>query len=789
MLVQPRIGKLEAFEVTISGIVQGVGFRPHIYRRAIELGLNGWVANSPEGVLLYLELESDRIEQAIHDLLLDLPEVARVDLWRINKVEPTHLQGFEICQTLSGGNFAAEMSPDLAVCADCLTEMRDPGNRRFAYPYISCTNCGPRYSVMTSLPYDRKNTTMRTWKMCQQCDEEYRNPYDRRYHAEPIACFECGPVFNLYEVDADGSSFVIREGSAKSIIDSIVILLESGGIAAIKGIGGYHLACDAFDAKAVKRLRDLKFRKEKPFALLVKNIEVAKKLCEVSGSAEQLLGSRSAPIVLLPETNTIEGIAPDAARLGIMLPYTPVQHLLFDYGAPEVLVMTSGNRSSEPITIDDDEALDRFLGIADAVLVGERAIARRLDDSVLELGDAPRFIRRSRGYAPSFVTKIEAQGTFLGVGSDLKSTVSLLVDNKALISQYLGDLSYFEVQESHKKTVNDLLDLYSVDPSSVTICADLHPGYYSTRLASEYSSDFNAKSPYFFQHHRAHIASVLAEANVWEANVVGVALDGTGYGDDGTIWGGEFFFGSMNDGFTRIASLEQGVLLGGDAAAQRPLQALAGLISSDAVWELLGSDIFGVAPDSFKTTSSLRASLGQTSTKTSSAGRLFDSFAAICGFVRPMTYEGQAAMWLESLAASLEDKQKKNVSPYYFSFDQSVMSYQGALGQAITDRLNGVSPALIAGRFHAGFCDAIANLVLNAVTLYQVDTVVLAGGVFQNQILSREIISNLSGNHIQVLANRRLSCNDENISLGQIALASFGNVHTQTLGKSERVES
>ena len=755
--------------VRITGVVQGVGFRPHIYRRATARGLSGWVANDAWGVLLYLESDPEAARGEVGSLLEELPPLAKVDEVSVVEVASRKVEGFSIAPSLGGATTTAEIARDIAVCSDCLAEMRDPGDRRHGYPYISCTNCGPRYSVMTALPYDRTNTTMAPWELCPACLAEYTDPNDRRFHAEPIACPACGPTYRIHLPGAEGGFEPGVEGS--EAIAMAARLLSQGRIVAVKGIGGYHLACDARSPEAVGRLREAKFRKEKPFALMVRDLPAAARLAEVSIESAKLLASPSAPIVLLPAIEDLEGIAPETDLVGVMLAYTPLHHLLFDAGAPEALVMTSGNRSSEPIAYRDEEALGRFGGMAEAVLAGERPIARRLDDSLFSLGGSAPVMRRSRGMAPSFCAELPSDEPILGCGADLKGSVALGVSGRALVSQFLGDLEYHEVQQAHRETVLDLLRMYSIEPSSLVLCADSHPRYFSRTLAETYALEFTAPEPILVQHHRAHIASVLAERGMWESRVVGVALDGTGYGDDGTIWGGEFFVGSLRHGLVRRSWLERAQLLGGEAAVRRPMQALAGFVADDELWKALGEPAFGLEEADFRALSGLRRRpLGAVAT--TSAGRLFDAVAAICGFNRTMTYEGQAAMWLESLARAAGAGAASQA--YAFSTGAAgTLGYQGVLAAAIEDRLAGSSPGQIAARFHAGFAGAVAGLAASLARAEGIGAVVLSGGVFQNRLLTGEVERLLTESGLGVWMNSTLSCNDENISLGQIAVGAM----------------
>ena len=761
--------------VNITGVVQGVGFRPHIYRRAISMGYSGWVANNPAGVQLYLELDRAAAQVAIAELLTNLPAVARVEGYSVHEVPSQHIEGFSIASSEQVGEIATEISRDLAICGDCLAEMRDPRNRRYGYPYITCTNCGPRYSVITALPYDRENTTMAPWAMCDACLAEYRDPMDRRFHAEPIACWDCGPNFVLYKLDPTGD-FAPTELSGSSAISAVAKLFNDGGIVAIKGIGGYHLAADASNEISVDALRQAKFRKDKPFAVMAQNLDRVQELCEVSATAKESLLSSGAPIVIMPSRLELPGVAPDSDQLGVMLAYTPLHHLLFDAGAPKFLVMTSANRSSEPISYLDSDALERLAGIASAILVGERPIARRLDDSVCFASGRAPLLRRSKGLSPGFVADIGHAGPIVACGADLKSTVAVAFSHKVLVSQYLGDLQYHEVQLSHRRTVADLIAMYKIDRSSVLLCTDAHPQYFSGVLAQSYAEEFGAREPVRIQHHRAHIASVLAEHSMWHQDVVGVALDGTGYGDDASIWGGEFFAGSLSGGFERVTSIGARRLLGGEAAARRPIQALAGYLQDESVWRLMAKDVFGIDPSAYRALSSLRVASSD-AIATTSAGRLFDSVAAICGFGTTMTYEGQAAMWLESIARSAVSAPSDFTQGYRGSYrmgldDMGRLDYGEMLAQAIEERLGGVDVSAISMRFHVGFGEAVATLAARIAQERQSEAVVLSGGVFQNRVFTQVVIAALGRLGHRVKMNESVSCNDEGISLGQVAIAA-----------------
>ena len=528
--------------------------------------------------------------------------------------------------------------------------MFDPADRRHHYPYINCTNCGPRYSVILALPYDRPNTTMRLWPLDEYCSGEYHDPDNRRFHAQPVACAGCGPAYYLRSGDAT------TPGSETSI-RSAATMLASGYIVAVKGLGGYHLACDARNASAVRELRNRKYRKEKPFALMAKNLGIARTLVSVSDETETLLTSSARPIVLASAKVNLPGVAPDNNELGVMLPYTPLHHLLFAAGAPEILVMTSANRSSEPIAFDDADALERLSAIADAFLIGERPIARRVDDSIARAGAfGPVVLRRSRGYAPSAAAVLPTKRPILALGADLKNTVTLVVDGQAFVSQHIGDLEHFESLQAFQQTIEDLVSMYEIRWDRLLVVHDCHPQYASTTHASALASSETRS----VQHHRAHIASVLAERGEWNKRVVGVCFDGTGYGDDGTIWGGEFFAGSISSGFERVAHLRRAILAGGDAAAHHPVQAAAGFLAQI-------EDLPDVTAAPFHFSERFQSAMelirkGVRTFTTTSMGRLFDAAAALLGFTRETTFEGQPAMWLEQKARSAPSADALSIS-------------------------------------------------------------------------------------------------------------------------------
>jgi hydrogenase maturation protein HypF len=747
---------LIALSIRVHGVVQGVGFRPFVYRLARSHALAGWVLNGEEGVEIRLEGREAAVDAFVRDLKLQAPPAATISEVLVQDVKPMGLQGFEIRSSARRERPTTRISPDLAVCDECRDELFDPANPRYHYPYINCTNCGPRYTVIRSLPYDRCNTTMAAWPLDSYCGGEYHDRANRRFHAQPVACPACGPNYSL---NRDGAAIA----TAEQAIQQTRMLLNQGKIVAVKGLGGYHLACDAGNSTAVVGLRERKFRKEKPFAVMVRDLDVARALVFLSPESEQLLVSIARPIVLAPAKVTFEGVAPGNNELGIMLPYTPLHHLLFAAGSPEALVMTSANRSNEPIAYEDDQALEHLSGIADAFLIGQRPIARRVDDSVARAGAfGPMVLRRSRGYAPGAVAKLPCTRPILSVGPDLKNTITLVVDGQAFVSQHIGDLSHSDAYRAFCETIQDLVAMYEVSWDDILVVHDAHPQY----AATSHALGLPGKDKRAIQHHRAHIASVLAERGEWERRVVGVSFDGTGYGDDGSIWGGEFFVGSVVGGFERVAHLRPAVLAGGDAAAEYPVQAAAGfVVQLDSLPDLCA------APFSFSDRFARALQLVRKSVRcfpTTSMGRLFDTAAALLGFTRPITFEGQAAIWLEQLA------RREPVSDAYpFPFAGGELDFRPLLQAVIADRRRGRAPAAIARAFQLGISHGLRDAALALGRAHQLYTAVLSGGVFQNELLLQDVKNVMAGTHLQVWTNREVPPNDGGISLGQAAMGAF----------------
>jgi hydrogenase maturation protein HypF len=754
-----------ACSIRVRGVVQGVGFRPFVYRLACANTLNGWVLNAEEGVEIHLEGAATGLEAFVRDLKAQPPPAASIAEIDVQPAEPVGLQEFTIRTSERREHPTVRISPDLPVCDECLRELFDPRNPRYLYPYINCTNCGPRYTVVLSLPYDRSNTTMQDWLLDDYCSAEYRDPGNRRFHAQPVACPACGPGYYLHPrgnslQDIGGSSTVF--GSRDSIVQAAA-LLQAGGILAVKGLGGYHLACDARNPAAVRALRGRKFRKEKPFAVMARDVKTARILVDLSAEVEKLLVSSARPIVLAPARFDLSGVAPDNNELGVMLPYTPLHHLLFAAGAPEILVVTSANRSSEPIAYEDEDALHRLAGIADSFLIGQRPIARRVDDSVVRAGAfGPVILRRARGYAPGAVASLPTARPILALGADLKNTITLVVDGQAFVSQHIGDLDQHQSLRAFQETIDDFLSMYEVRREELLLVHDLHPQYLSTA----YATALEVQQSGAVQHHRAHVASVLAERGEWTKKVIGVSFDGTGFGDDGSIWGGEIFIGSVETGFKRLAHLRSAILVGGDAAAHYPVQAAAGFLAqTNGLPDLFAAPF--TFPDRYRYATELMKKDVRTFA-TTSVGRLFDAAASLLGFTREVTFEGQASIWLEQLARTAT-----LTNPYPFPFAGGELDFRPLLFSVAQDRVHGRDVRQIARAFQLGIAHGLRDALNVVARDRELDTIVLSGGVFQNELLLEDL-KLLLPSSLQVWTNHAVPPNDGGISLGQAALAAFG---------------
>lgn len=793
-------GARARLRVVIRGAVQGVGFRPFVYRLATELHLTGWVNNSPAGVLIEAEGDRGTLETLLLRLETEKPPRSSIQSLESSWLDAVGWEKFEIRPSTTGENPSTLVLPDIATCPDCLREIFDPADRRHLYPFTNCTNCGPRFSIIKALPYDRAGTSMQRFTMCPECQAEYEDPSNRRFHAQPNACHRCGPRLELW--DAHGKPLLggppttevpTNRNMVQAVLQAAVEALRAGQILATKGLGGFHLMVAAGDEAAVQRLRERKHREEKPFALMFPNLAAIQAACEVSPLEERLLRSPEAPIVLLRRRTAdasgmplAPGIAPGNPNLGIMLPATPLHHLLLAlFGAP--LVATSGNRSDEPICIEEQEALQRLGGIADLFLVHNRPIVRHVDDSVVRvMAGRELVLRRARGYAPLPImltspaaptqpgaASAGVEKVVLGVGAHLKSAVCLAIGEQAFVSQHIGDLETEPAYNSFLRVIKDLEQLYQAKPES--IAADLHPDYLSTRHAQEISPRLDAAGnpgakPYLVQHHEAHVLACMAE-NELASPALGVAWDGTGYGADGTVWGGEFFW-VAEAAIKRVAQFRPFRLPGGDQAVKEPRRSALGLL-----YAMLGETAFEqkeLAPlGAFAAAelAALRVMLQRSvnSPLTSSAGRLFDAVAALAGLRQKVRFEGQAAMELEFALDGIDTERVYPVAiqPLNAADQPLLLDWEPMVRGILEDLRNGVSVGEISAAFHNGLVEAI---ILVARQLGQ-ERVVLSGGCFQNRYLTERAVMRLRQAGLRPYWHQRIPPNDGGICLGQVIAA------------------
>lgn len=747
--------------MSIKGVVQGVGFRPFIYNLARSLELKGWVNNTTRGVELEVEGYEDVLADFVRRVNAEAPPLAVIEETEFAWLEPAHYDDFVIAESEAAEDKFTLVSSDTATCPQCLAELRDPGNRRYRYPFTNCTNCGPRFTIIKDVPYDRPATTMAGFPLCRHCLEEYHDPRDRRFHAQPNACPDCGPRVVL--LDGRGVALPVPDPVAGA-----VKLLKEGYILAVKGLGGYHLVCDALNSSAVNLLRVRKSREAKPFAVMMRDLAVVKKHCRVSMAEEKVLSSCMCPIVLLkkkPSLTVAEAVAPGNRYLGVMLPYTPLHHLLFENG-PEVLVMTSGNSSGEAIEYLDGEAVTNLGTIADYFLTHNRDIHIRTDDSVVRLfRGREMLLRRSRGYAPLPVKLPFEAGGILAVGAELKNALCLTKKDMAFLSQHIGDLEQLSNLTAFNQAVGHLQKIFGIRP--VAVAYDLHPGYQNSKYAQEMS--YMAKVP--VQHHHAHIASCMAE-NGLTGDVIGVAFDGTGYGSDGAVWGGEFFTGGYR-GFTRWAHLAYVPLPGGAAAIKQPWRMAVSYLVT-----LLGLDVVNklpffraVEPQKLNSVQKLVTNWPG-NVQTSSTGRLFDAVAALLGVRREISYEGQAAIELEQLAM-----ENTGCPGYKFNIKQDTIPWtihmDAMFDEMIEEILHRRPVPEIASRFHKTVAELIAATCCRIRRETGVNSVVLSGGVFQNILLLRQSVNLLEVEGFTVYTHSKVPANDGGISMGQAVMAKM----------------
>ncbi|MCW6037888.1 carbamoyltransferase HypF [Spirulina subsalsa FACHB-351] len=760
------MGQRMRLKLTIRGLVQGVGFRPFIYRLATELGLGGWVNNSAAGVFVEVEGTELQLKEFRRRLEGEKPGRSRIDELETLTLDPLGYADFTIRPSVTGEKTALVL-PDLATCPDCLAEVFDPQNRRFHYPFTNCTHCGPRYTIIRGLPYDRPQTTMVGFPMCPDCEAEYHDPSDRRFHAQPNACPRCGPQL----------AFWTRQGEAtaqgEAALQQAIIALQEGQILAVKGLGGFHLMADAQNAQAVAQLRQRKRRPDKPFAVMYPSLSAVKAHCWVSPLEAELLQSPEAPIVLLrkrPQQPLVEAVAPLNPNLGVMLPYTPLHHLLLQ-GVNRPLVATSGNLANEPICTDEGEAVQRLGGIADVFLVHNRPIVRAVDDSVVrEMAGQGVILRRARGYAPLPIpTRFPgaSEAKILGVGAHLKNTVAVCVRDQVFLSQHIGDLETPQAYGAFTEVIESFQRLYEFTPDRV-IC-DLHPDYLSSQYARHQGLPWQG-----IQHHFAHIWAVLAEHNLWDQRLLGVAWDGTGYGLDGTIWGGEFLGFTPPHHLTRMAHLRSFPLPGGDRAIREPRRSALGLLY--AIW---GADLWQnpaylpyLEPFSPSERSILATSLekGLNCPLTSSMGRLFDGVASLTQLCQKASFEGQGAMQLEFI---LPEHPSPAAYPLPLSHAPTLqLDWHPLILALLQDLKLNIPLSEVSAKFHNSLIDSIGAIAQQI----GVQSIVLSGGCFQNKYLLETGVTRLNEQGFQVYFPVVCPPNDGGIAFGQIVAARFSSI-------------
>ncbi|HKZ55766.1 MAG TPA: carbamoyltransferase HypF [Anaerolineales bacterium] len=748
--------------VWVTGVVQGVGFRPFVYGIAKRHSLAGWVRNTSAGVEIEVDGPPENLQAFLTALRREAPPLARIDEMRIEACEPHGYQAFEIVRSESLPGAYQPVSPDIATCPDCLRELSDPHDRRYRYPFINCTHCGPRFTIIEDIPYDRPNTTMAPFPLCADCSREYGDPLDRRFHAQPVACPTCGPHLWL---QAGGA----RRAETDEALHEARRMLRDGAILAIRGIGGFHLACDATNRAAVVELRRRKLRVDKPFAVMLPDLRAIEANCLIDEAARTLLESRERPIVVAPRRSgsaIAREVAPGQDSLGVMLPYSPLHHLLLERAAgfPEALVMTSGNLSEEPIAARNDEASARLGRLADAFLLHDREIGTRCDDSVLRAFEGQAYpVRRSRGYAPVPVRLPWEAPPILAAGAELKNTFCLTRGRHAFLSHHIGDLQNYETLAAFEDGVAHYERLFRVQPE--IIAHDLHPDYLATRYALDRAAREGLQA-IAVQHHHAHIAACMAEHSIADDRpVIGVAFDGTGYGDDGAIWGGEFLLAQYTE-YRRAAHLAYVPMPGGDAAVHEPWRlALAWLQKASLPWD---EQLAPVQAASLEARAILgrQLELGLNAPLTSSIGRLFDAVAALSGVRQCVNYEAQAAIELET-QIDLDEEEA-----YPFEVDGIAIDPVPVIRAVVADVQAGVARAAISAKFHNGVAGMVVQVCHVLTKAYGVSEVALSGGVWQNMALLERTVPALRRDGFTVLLHRQVPANDGGLALGQAAVAA-----------------
>lgn len=760
---------IHRLKIVIRGVVQGVGFRPFVYRLASEMGIKGWIINSSQGVFIEAEQDKATLEKFSERIKTDRPSNSYIQSFESLWLDAEGFTEFEIRESREQGSKTALVLPDISTCPDCLDEIFDPANRRYMYPFTNCTNCGPRFSIIADLPYDRCNTTMGEFEMCDDCRAEYTDPLNRRFHAEPTACPKCGPQVTL--LSGSGTQLAEKHDAIKLAAE----MIRGGKIIALKGIGGYQLICDARSGSASKELRLRKRRSEKPFAMMFPGIDMVKAECEVSPEEERLLCSVEAPIVLLKRKRGTDSVISDECAgtnpyFGIMLPYSPLHHILMrELGFP--VIATSGNISEEPICITEEQAFEKLAGIADVFLVHNRKILRHVDDSIARIvNEREMMMRRARGYAPLPLVMEGVNGTVLAAGPHLKNTIAVNKGSNVFISQHIGDLENTESINAFKNVIGDLTSFYELKPERI-VC-DLHPDYVSTAFAEAEARKNESVKVDKIQHHYAHVLSCMAENGI-EGETLGVSWDGTGYGTDGTIWGGEFLVSNGAE-FRRAAHLAPFRLPGGEQAIHDVWKTGYSLLYS-----VFGGDCDKLSNITFLNSTIETKLIKQMLEKnincpvTTSAGRLFDGAAAIAGIRNKATFEAQAAMEFEFAAETCSDEVKTND---YFAFD-TVMNDNGAYeirwAGIIRSLAEAASRGESAGSLSMKFHNSMAEIIVSTARLLHITRVVLTGGCFLNKLLLEKSISRLEEEGFKVYWHQRVPTGDGGISAGQMKYASY----------------
>ena len=746
------MGERENYIITVSGLVQGVGFRPFVYRLANESGLEGWVLNTNENVRIGLRADPHALDRFIEQIRQEAPPASEIGTILVEMAPPEDFSGFSIIESENMSGAVTEVSPDIAVCKDCLVDMKEQSNR-LAYPFLNCTNCGPRFTIIKDLPYDRARTTMQEFTMCPVCRQEYMDVLDRRFHAQPTACSVCGPEYTLVK----GTE---RINGIQEILSLTANLLDGGGIVAVKGLGGFFMACDALNQDAVKRMRDSKHREGKPFAVMFSNLEVAGQFCEISDSEATLLNYWRRPIVILKEKRGLApGVSNGFASIGTMLPYMPFHYLLFEQLKTKVIVLTSGNLAEEPIIIDNRQAELALGPVTDGVLHYNRDIHNRCDDSVtMVVRDRVRLLRRSRGYVPNPVyTGSSVEGIF-AAGAELVNCFCMGKGKQAILSQHIGDLKNFETLAFYRETVNRFMALFRLEPQLVA--CDLHPDYLSTRYARELGLPTVG-----VQHHHAHIASVMAEHGITE-QVIGVSFDGTGLGDDQHIWGSEFMVCDLA-GYRRLSHLEYMPMPGGDQATLEPWRMAVSYLYRIYGPELVNLDLPFLRKLNLSTVEQVIQAIEKNINcpLTSGAGRLFDAASALLDLCTHSSFHAEAPMRLENIVTT----RTRDVYPYDDGTEISMIPAFQAMVDEVTV---GVEVGLISTKFHNTVTEIIVHRVAEISRESGIRTVALSGGTFQNRYLSSMVESSLLNDRFRVLVPVQLPSNDGGIALGQLMVAA-----------------